>query len=82
MFEVGKKVYYAKQLWTSRGFISYGKYVATVVKVNAKSVVLESRPGVVFRVSKENMWTWIENFDRLERAAAAIAKELKTKIAL
>ena len=38
MFEVGKKVYYAKQQWTSRGYVSYGKYVATIAKVNAKSV--------------------------------------------
>ena len=69
MFEVGKKVYYAKQQWTSRGYVSYGKYVATVNKVNAKSVVLESQPGVTFRVSKENLETWVAKFNQLKKVA-------------
>ena len=69
MIEVGKKVYYAKQQWTSRAYVSYGKYVATVAKVNAKSVVLESQPGVTFRVSKENLETWVAKFNQLNKIA-------------
>jgi len=69
MFEVGKKVYYAKQQWTSRGYVSYGKYVATIAKVNTKSVVLESKPGVTFRVDKENLETWVAKFNQLNNVA-------------
>ena len=69
MFEVGKKVYYAKQQWTSRGYVSYGKYVATIAKVNTKSVVLESNPGVTFRVDKENLETWVAKFNQLNNVA-------------
>ena len=69
MFEVGKKVYYAKQQYTSRGYVSYGKYVATIAKVNTKSVVLESKPGVTFRVDKENLETWVAKFNQLNNVA-------------
>jgi hypothetical protein len=66
MFKVGQKVFYAKQQFVSRGYVSYGKYVATVAKVSPNSVVLQSQPGVTFRVSKTNLQTWIAKFNQLQ----------------
>ena len=66
MFTVGQKVFYAKQQFVSRGYVSYGKYVATVAKVSPKSVVLQSQPGVTFRVSKNNLQTWVAKFNQLQ----------------
>lgn len=66
MFTVGQKVFYAKQQFVSRGYVSYGKYVATVAKVSPKSVVLQSQPGVTFRVSKNNLQIWVAKFNQLQ----------------
>ena len=66
MFTVGQKVFYAKQQFVSRRYVSYGKYVATVAKVSPKSVVLQSQPGVTFRVSKTNLKTWVAKFNQLQ----------------
>ena len=66
MFTVGQKVFYAKQDWTSRRYVSYGKYVATVNKVTAKGVVLQNTAGDTWRVDKNKLETWVAKFNQLQ----------------
>lgn len=66
MFVTGQKVFYAKQDWTSRGYVSYGKYVATVNKVTTKGVVLQNTAGDTWRVDKNKLETWVAKFNQLQ----------------
>ena len=67
MFVTGQKVFYAKQDWTSRGYVSYGKYVATVNKVTAKGVVLQNSDGDTWRVDKAKLQTWVNKYNSLKK---------------